>query len=775
MEWFEELKRRGVYKATAVYTVVAWSLMQAVDIIAPIFDTPQWVNQTLILILLSGFPVVLILSWMFEFSSRGFRRESAKALAKNSSISIKDYFLAGSIATLVLLVVGQQLVLLSRSEIIETDAIARLQESEGISQILQLVENENSFEAFALGISIEENQPNNTILEELWDEFSVEGSIISQPEGAEVWVSNYFNPSSEKINLGITPLENIKIPIGTLTVEYLKDGYIPRTVISANPYYSFGNFPPYPDVPPIPTLLISETDSDEMIPVPNITIGLGVYGFANRELQLGSYEIGKYEVTNEEFKEFVDDGGYEDPSYWEGLNFDKEGIELNFEAASELLTDTTGRNGPAGWELGNYKAGEGGLPVTGVSWYEAVAYASYRGAALPSAYHWTRAGLLNAYFRTPKDYSNFSGTILPSMDESALGPFGSFNMLGNVREWVWNSKEDNKLVLGGSFADPDYMSTLAYDLSPFIRDSYTGFRIARYTDTTAALDEFLEPPNLAFNDFRNAQPASAEVFEAISDQFRYSEDNLSPGVDLIDESHSLWDLEIVSINTDYDDDRFKIHLFKPKGSTPSGLAILFGGLSTFSEGAQRLTPSPQDFDFIVSSGRVLAIIELDGSFSRYDGASQLSGDEIARKRASQLLNWHSDLGRSIDYLTTRTDLNASSLSYLGVSYGASTVTSLMSLEKRFDAAVLLVGGFTSTEALTLSSQLTHVAQIDLPTLMINGTSDNIFPVVTSAIPFYEKLGTPPDSKRQVFFDGGHESPPRGQLVSETVDWLDRFQ
>ena len=179
MEWFEELKRRGVYKATAVYTVVAWSLMQAVDIIAPIFDTPQWVNQTLILILLSGFPVVLILSWMFEFSSRGFRRESAKALAKNSSISIKDYFLAGSIATLVLLVVGQQLVLLSRSEIIETDAIARLQESEGISQILQLVENENSFEAFALGISIEENQPNNTILEELWDEFSVEGSIIS--------------------------------------------------------------------------------------------------------------------------------------------------------------------------------------------------------------------------------------------------------------------------------------------------------------------------------------------------------------------------------------------------------------------------------------------------------------------------------------------------------------------------------------------------------------------------------------------------------------------
>ena len=72
MEWFEELKRRGVYKATAVYTVVAWSLMQAVDIIAPIFDTPQWVNQTLILILLSGFPVVLILKVVFQYEVFSF-------------------------------------------------------------------------------------------------------------------------------------------------------------------------------------------------------------------------------------------------------------------------------------------------------------------------------------------------------------------------------------------------------------------------------------------------------------------------------------------------------------------------------------------------------------------------------------------------------------------------------------------------------------------------------------------------------------------------------
>ena len=59
----------------------------------------------------------------------------------------------------------------------------------------------------------------------------------------------------------------------------------------------------------------------------------------------------------------------------------------------DLLVDSTGRPGPATWEVGNFAAGKADYPVGGVSWYEAAAYASLRGKSLPTVYHWVRAAL----------------------------------------------------------------------------------------------------------------------------------------------------------------------------------------------------------------------------------------------------------------------------------------------------------------------------------------------------------------------------------------------
>ena len=97
-------------------------------------------------------------------------------------------------------------------------------------------------------------------------------------------------------------------------------------------------------------------------------------------------------MTNAAFKEFVDAGGYETRDYWH-QEFRRGTQVLTWEEALALFVDTTGRPGPAGWELGSYQSGQDGYPVGGVSWYEAAAYAAFRGKELPTAYHWIRAAL----------------------------------------------------------------------------------------------------------------------------------------------------------------------------------------------------------------------------------------------------------------------------------------------------------------------------------------------------------------------------------------------
>jgi formylglycine-generating enzyme required for sulfatase activity len=96
------------------------------------------------------------------------------------------------------------------------------------------------------------------------------------------------------------------------------------------------------------------------------------------------------EVTNRAFKAFVDAGGYRDRRFWPE-RFSKDGRELRFEEAVALFTDTTGRPGPATWELGAPPPGQDDIPVGGVSWYEAQAYARFAGKELPTLYHWDRA------------------------------------------------------------------------------------------------------------------------------------------------------------------------------------------------------------------------------------------------------------------------------------------------------------------------------------------------------------------------------------------------
>jgi iron(II)-dependent oxidoreductase len=87
-------------------------------------------------------------------------------------------------------------------------------------------------------------------------------------------------------------------------------------------------------------------------------------------------------VTNEQFQRFVDAGGYEQLEFWH---------EESLPALLDFV-DQTGCPGPRFWSDGRYRDGEQRLPVVGISWFEAWAYARWVGKRLPTDAEWTKAG-----------------------------------------------------------------------------------------------------------------------------------------------------------------------------------------------------------------------------------------------------------------------------------------------------------------------------------------------------------------------------------------------
>ena len=197
--------------------------------------------------------------------------------------------------------------------------------------------------------------------------------VRTEPAGAEVEFKPYAQPDAPWERLGTTPLAGAAVPFDYLRWRFVKDGFEPLEV-------TFG----YHDRPPF-RLVPKGTGPPGMARVP-----AGRSDETDAPIELPDTWLDVYEVTNRQYKEFVDKGGYRDARYWQEP-FVKDGRTLAFDAAMALFRDSTGRPGPSTWELGTYPEGQADFPVGGVSWYEAAAYAAFAGKRLPTYHDWYRA------------------------------------------------------------------------------------------------------------------------------------------------------------------------------------------------------------------------------------------------------------------------------------------------------------------------------------------------------------------------------------------------
>lgn len=76
MSLFAELNRRNVFRVAVGYIVSCWLLVEVADLLLENFGAPDWVMQTIILLLVLGFPLVVFFAWAFEVTPEGLKRES---------------------------------------------------------------------------------------------------------------------------------------------------------------------------------------------------------------------------------------------------------------------------------------------------------------------------------------------------------------------------------------------------------------------------------------------------------------------------------------------------------------------------------------------------------------------------------------------------------------------------------------------------------------------------------------------------------------------------
>src|ERR1700737_1621578 len=90
--FFEELKRRKVYRVAIAYVVASWALAQGVSQVLPVFDIPNSVIRVVIALLLIGFPGALVLAWLFDNTTTGIERTSKKEPSTPGTLRRRNVF-----------------------------------------------------------------------------------------------------------------------------------------------------------------------------------------------------------------------------------------------------------------------------------------------------------------------------------------------------------------------------------------------------------------------------------------------------------------------------------------------------------------------------------------------------------------------------------------------------------------------------------------------------------------------------------------------------------
>lgn len=638
----------------------------------------------------------------------------------------------------------------------------RWAEREAIGEIEGLVEQGEVYTAYRTALRASRHLgTDHPELSAVLGRITMELPVRTEPQGAEVAVKRYGSPDAPWEVVGTTPL-TMTVPYALMRWRITLPGYEP---FEGAPFSgsALGTLAQGLSLDP------AGGRPADMVRVPagalQSVIGLRPDGEGPLAV-LDSYLLDRYEVTNRQYREFVDAGGYANPEWWpEELR--RGGEDVAWVDAVVPFVDATGRPGPAHWELGHYPEGTDDHPVTGISWFEAAAYCAFVGRSLPTIYHWFYA-LGHRQRSEILSFSNIMGGegTAPVGQHHGIASFGNYDMAGNAKEWAWNASGEMRYLLGGAWDDPGYLVVHPVAQDPWDRGPANGVRCASYPD---GLPEALTGPVTPNRAYPLPDPVDARGFELIRGLYAYDDAPLEARVDAVADSLPGYRRESVSFETAYGEGRMQVHLYIPREVEPPYQSVIwFPGGDVYSLRTSDRLSSSYLVDFLPRTGRVLVQPVFAGMYERFE---PLRWDSPAYLR-DMLVRWVKDLGRTIDYLETRPDIDPDRIAYFGFSNGATFGPVFAALEPRLAASVLLGGGLIPERFRPEAHPATFAPWARTPTVLISGRDDFMMPFELSQRPFFEMLGAAPTDKRHVRLAGGHIPSDRREIIREVLNWLD---
>jgi eukaryotic-like serine/threonine-protein kinase len=651
-----------------------------------------------------------------------------------------------------------------------------------VPRIEELAQAERFFDAYDLALRVKKYLPEEATITRLMGTMADDLSVSTDPPGAQVYLKRFAPDESGNFPprqlVGVTPINHLQIARGEYVLYIEKEDYakLERTISGAPMRHGLS--------PPLPILIKEKLIEaakvpDRMAHVPGSDYRLVSWRRPTEErVRLDAYFIDKFEVSNREYKEFIAAGGYLKRQFWK-YTFVKNDKPLAWEAAITEFKDRTGLPGPRNWSSQDFPEGKAEHPVTDITWYEAAAYAAFRGKQLPTIFQWEKAarvGMGSPVMILPWGFlgetvdhrANFKGqgSMPVTSLEFGMSPYGCYHMAGNVSEWCLNESSVGFITSGGSWADPPYLFGGYGSFPGFYSSDKLGFRCA-LNSPEAKSDQGAGPIKAEVTAPVYVPASEAKVREWLN-YYRYEQTPLKPQIIEAKET-AEWRREKITY-AGAEGERAIAYLYLPK-NFPRPLQVIHF-MPPGSVGG-RTESLPQSVEIhmapFIKSGRAVLAVVIKGYLGRDWPANYTEPDRGKVEYRDQVVNWITDLRRALDYLQTRGDIDMSRLAYHGASADRIKLI-LPAVETRYHTVVLWGANVEKSDAEIIpeANPINFAPHIRGPKLMIHGLYDEANPLKFDAEPLYKLLREP---KHLEIYKGGHR-PPLEILVPMMNSWLD---